>query len=300
MKQATKLVGTIALSLIAFSAWGSRGGSSTQDKNVGTIHGWTPDPNTIPSFGCTDDSYENAVKNGITVGAAQINPYFVSDHGKYSGIDYEVVNAAAAYAGIKNVKWKVVSQYSNLIPAVLSRRIDMVGETIHQTPKRAKNVAFTSASYWYGPSMAVQKGNPKHITSYDDLSRPNLKIGVLSGSGGATYVTERGIAAKHFTNESTMQLAVSEGLIDLSIQSEAVARLYLRSKPNANLSVIAPPVPEALTKLGFTYSRYIVRKDACSLNLALSRALTDLRQHGVIYNILRKYPGYHVYKMESH
>ena len=68
----------------------------------------------------------------------------------------------------KTIKYEV-APFGQLIPMMISKRIDVVASNIHQTPDRLKVVTFTTPAWWYGPAIVTQKGNPKGIKSFDDL-----------------------------------------------------------------------------------------------------------------------------------
>ena len=66
------------------------------------------------------------------------------------------------------------------VPALLSKRTDVIAGNIHHTPARDKVISFSGPAYWYGPVIIVAKGNPLGIKSYDDLK--GKKVGSISGS----------------------------------------------------------------------------------------------------------------------
>src|SRR5215469_18521679 len=73
---------------------------------------------------CGDPSYENAVKNGITLGSNDNPPEFYQDANKEpAGIDWEINKAVLDLLGIKkiNVVWM---PWESVIPSLVSKRID--------------------------------------------------------------------------------------------------------------------------------------------------------------------------------
>ncbi|HSU04707.1 MAG TPA: transporter substrate-binding domain-containing protein, partial [Acetobacteraceae bacterium] len=107
---------------------------------------------------CGDASYENAVKNGISIGSNVNPPEFYQDANKQpTGIDWEINKAVLDLLGIKkiNVAWM---PWESVIPALLSHRTDVIGADIHVTPERIKVISFSGPAWWYGPVLIVQKG----------------------------------------------------------------------------------------------------------------------------------------------
>ena len=66
--------------------------------------------------------------------------------------------------------------WESQVPALLSKRTDVIAGNIHHTPARDKVISFSGPAYWYGPVVVVAKGNPLGIKSYDDLK--GKKVGV--------------------------------------------------------------------------------------------------------------------------
>ena len=100
----------------------------------------------IPNFkSCKDDSLDRAMKDGITLGISPSPPYSSLDPNtkKAEGLDVEIHEAALAWIGIKDIKYEV-APFGQLIPLMLSKRIDVVASNIHQTPDRLKVVTFST------------------------------------------------------------------------------------------------------------------------------------------------------------
>jgi ABC-type amino acid transport substrate-binding protein len=121
--------------------------------------------------GLGDGSYKRVAEGGLTLGIANDPPFtFQDDKTKeYDGIDVRIMKEAAKRLGIENVKWEIV-QFDALIPGLIAKRWDLVVDNLHENPKRLEVISFTGPAYWYGSALAVAKGNPKNIHSWDDLA----------------------------------------------------------------------------------------------------------------------------------
>ena len=110
---------------------------------------------------CGDGSYTRAVNDGITLGFSQNPPEAILDEQtkQPSGIDWEINKAVLDWMGVKNIKL-VWMPWESQVPALLSKRTDVIAGNIHHTPERDKVISFSGPAYWYGPVILVAKGNP--------------------------------------------------------------------------------------------------------------------------------------------
>ena len=69
--------------------------------------------------------------------------------------------------------------WESQVPALLSKRTDVIAGNIHHTAERDKVISFSGPAYWYGPVIVVAKGNPLGIKSYDDLRGMTLQLSPL-------------------------------------------------------------------------------------------------------------------------
>ena len=104
-----------------------------------------------------DGSYEHAKKDGITVAVVPDFPFTYQDEKtkEPAGIDIEIIKEAGRRLGISKLSWQVMPMDS-VIPGLLSKRVDLVADNLHENPKRLAVVAFTSPVYFYGGAVATQ------------------------------------------------------------------------------------------------------------------------------------------------
>ena len=123
------------------------------------------------SFTGGDGSFTRAVEGGITIGISDDLPFTYLDPKTkaYQGIDVAILSEAASRLGIKSVKFELV-QFDALIPGLISKRWDVVGDNIHENPKRLEVINFTGPVYWYGTSLTVPKGNPANLHTWESLA----------------------------------------------------------------------------------------------------------------------------------
>jgi polar amino acid transport system substrate-binding protein len=238
---------------------------------------------------CGDPSYANAVKNGITLGFS-INPpeAWLDDAKQPTGIDWDINKAALDWMGVKTIRQEWMP-WESQVPALLSKRTDVIAGNIHHTAERDKVISFTGPAYWYGPVIIVQKGNPLGIKSYEDLK--GKKVGSISGSAADSYLRQIGVATTPFKTEIEELQSLNQGRLEAVLEDDLVFLEFEKKNQGSNLVGLWDiPVPPAIINGGgYGMARYALRKEDCSLRAAYTQALAELRANGHVSAILRKY-----------
>jgi polar amino acid transport system substrate-binding protein len=245
----------------------------------------------VPLFdNCGDPSLAKAQSEGVTLGISPSPPYSSLEPGsdKAQGLDIEINEAALKWAGINRVRYEVMP-FGQLIPALLSKRIDVVAANIHVTPDRLKAVSFTGPAWWYGPAIVVQKGNPSSIKSFDDLKGRN--IGAIAGSAADEYLRKEGVQVTAFQTDAEEFSAISSGRVEAIVEDDVKVAEYIKANASAPIEMVADvKIPEDIIfGYGYGYARYAVRKEDCSLRAAFTQGLAEIRGNGQVPAILRKY-----------
>ncbi|MFT3988118.1 transporter substrate-binding domain-containing protein [Aestuariivirga sp.] len=239
---------------------------------------------------CTDGSLVKAQTDGITLGISPSPPYSNLDPNtqKADGLDVEINEAALHWLGIDKIKYEV-APFGQLIPMLVSNRIDVVASNIHQTPDRLKVVTFTGPAWWYGPALVVQKGNPAGIKSFDDLK--GKKVGAIAGSAADEYLRTIGIEVTPFQEDAAEFAGISTGKVDVILEDDVKVLDFVKANAGAPIEIVGGvAVPEDLIfKYGYGYARYAVRPADCQLRMAYGVALHELWGAGVVSAILKKY-----------
>jgi polar amino acid transport system substrate-binding protein len=95
-------------------------------------------------------------ENGTAVG---IDPDLAAEMGKKLGVKFTFSN----------------STFDNLIPALKSKRFDIIMSAMSATEERAKEISFVTY-FTVGTSIVVKKGNPEGIQSLDDLCGKTVSV----------------------------------------------------------------------------------------------------------------------------
>jgi polar amino acid transport system substrate-binding protein len=239
---------------------------------------------------CSDGSLDRAIKDGVTLGISPSPPYSNLDPNtkKADGLDVEINEAALHWLGVTNIKYEV-APFGQLIPMLLSKRIDVVASNIHQTPDRLKVVTFTGPAWWYGPALATAKGNPKGIKSFDDLK--GKQVGAIAGSAADEYLRSIGIEVTPFQEDAAEFSGLDAGKVDVILEDDVKVLDYMKANPTAPIEIVSGvAVPsELIFKYGYGYARYALRPADCQLRMAYGVALHELWGAGVVSEILKKY-----------
>jgi polar amino acid transport system substrate-binding protein len=129
----------------------------------------------------TNTSPTDLITPGVlTVGSDTTYPpqeYIDSTTHKAAGFDIDLITAIAKQMGLQaNI---VTTKFDTIIDDLAAKRFDVVISAVSIIPdrqKRADFIPYLNA----GESLLVQKGNPKHIQSTDDLC--GLSVGVQNGT----------------------------------------------------------------------------------------------------------------------
>lgn len=278
--------------VLALSACSSDSGGSSGDLPAvasTNIEGWTPAAGSIPNFACNDDSYKKARTEGLTVGYNSNAPYaYMGDSGKPTGLDWDIAQAVFKYAGITKLDNQIM-QFDSEIPGLLSDRIDVM-TAVHMTPDRVKQIGFTTPAYWYGPAIILANGNPQKIATYTDLGRSDVNTGVVAGSAAQIYLQHVNAKTTVYKDSNTEMAALEAGRVSAVLDDLPIYLAYKQANPSTTLTTLSADAPSAfISDYGYGYVRWGLRKGDCSLNYALSTALTELSTHGVISRICNRY-----------
>lgn len=259
------------------------------DKEYFKALGWNIEDNSSPDMGCSDTSLKRVMSRGLKLGIYQGIPFFDIQSGKETtGIDWDINIAVAKYLGIKNVK-SVILQWPEMVPSLLSKKIDVIGGNIHGNPGRYKNFAFTAPAWWYATVIVAAKGNPKGIKAWADLTKPGIKVGVIAGSQAAAWVKDAKIAdVSQFTTSALEFAALAAGRVDAIVEDEPSSVVFINENPKAGVQIVKG-LKDVPPDVWANYARYGTRFQDCTLNMAYSRALGELIMHGVIGRILDKH-----------
>jgi len=133
--------------------------------------------------GSSEDLLDRGKKQGyLRVGIANEPPYTkVSADGEVTGCEPDVFRAVVKSMGIADIQG-IITPYNGMIPGLKANRWDAITAGLFMKESRCAEVLYSEPVIVSTESFAVPPGNPKKITTVQDvLKNPDLKIVVLPG-----------------------------------------------------------------------------------------------------------------------
>ena len=139
--------------------------------------------------------------------------------GDVTGFIPEVINGYAEEIGC-TVKWEVL-EWSAMLTAVNSGKVDMIAANMNMTLERASQIVFSDPYFVDHGKGCVAKDS--EYNSLDDLEGQAVKIGVTEGSAYEELIPQLFPESETVTLAAgTWQDALSSGLIDVAFDDGVV------------------------------------------------------------------------------
>lgn len=233
----------------------------------------------------------NIQKSGqIVIGSAINYPPFenyASDGKTLVGFEVELANALEQQLGVK-FKWENAS-FDTLFASLKAGRYDIVYGATNDTAQREQTfdmVDYVQASQGFD----VQKGNPSHIATVDDLCGKSVSA-VTGGIQAQWLETQSATCTKNgkgkinvltFADASGEQLALREGKADAMLENYPTAVVFAQQSNGAFETVPNLQVAK-------TYFAMVVPKSSTQLSAALQKAWDAIIANGSYAKVLAKW-----------
>ena len=162
---------------------------------------------------------------------------FVDRNGNRTGSSVELTEMIAKEMGVK-VKY-LNYDWDGLIPALLSKKADMLAADMTPTLKRAMKISFTDPYMYTGSVVFVKQDSP--IKSLADVKKPGTNIAVLLGSTGENDTKKAYPEAKLKTYKGGGPLlinAVLAGHVDAGVNDGSAATSQIASFPPNSVRIL--------------------------------------------------------------
>jgi len=224
----------------------------------------------------------------VTYGvAATFAPFEYMQDGKLVGFDIEMLEALAKKMGlgveIMNMEFK------GLIPALQSKRIDIINSAMYIRPEREEQVDFVPY-LTVGNEIVVQLKNPRGIKGREDMC--GVKIAVTLGGFQEKLAREDdetckkagkpGVEVMTFPTAQDAALALKNGRADAIYNSTPGAYKQVQELPND--FAIAGKTFGPFATIGIA-----VRKGDAGTKEAIGKAVAAIKADGAIDTLLKKY-----------
>lgn len=219
-----------------------------------------------------------AKNNVVYVGTnAEFMPFEYLDKNKIIGFDIDLLDAISKETGLE---FKIQDMaFDGLLPALQTKKIDMVIAGMSATPERQKAVAFSKPYFKAKQVVITTPEKAKSLKSFKDLS--GKKVGVMLGFTGDTVVSEiKGVKVERFNAAYAAILALSQNKVDAVVLDSEPAKKYTAN--NKQFVIANIPAEEEDYAIAF-------RKNDKELINKINAALDKIKSNGEYDKILKKY-----------
>lgn len=232
--------------------------------------------------GCSDNE-----KKGLTTQEGKLiwgtnatfEPYEYMEGDEVVGIDAEIADAIAEKLGL--VAQVENMEFTMVIPALVTNKIDMGLSGITVSDERKRNVDFSDTYYDAGQSIVVRKDSD--IKSASDLQ--GKVIGVQSGTTGDEYVSdpETGV------NPASVERFSSAPDAAQSLNTKKIDAVVIDDGPAQKLVEANDKLTRLQEKLTSEEYAIAIKKDNTELLNAVNEAIREMKESGQLQQIIDKY-----------
>lgn len=230
----------------------------------------------------------------LTIGIHNRAPWgFRSESGDAVGFHPDIVRAAFASMGVKNVNF-VITEFGALIPGLNAGRFDMVASGIAITPERCNAVIFSEPDLAVGDSLIVKAGNPLKLHSYADIvANPKTRLTGGRGTLNSKNALDAGVPVSQMTylgDAQSMLSAIMADRVDAATLS-APSVVGLLADPKLKGVERATPFTGLIRKgvPAAMYTAIAFRAEDKDLRDAYNQQLTALKADGTVLKLMQQY-----------
>ena len=239
----------------------------------------------VTAFDIYESSALNQVikRNKLIVGMEiEFFPFeYVDTNGKPIGFDVDLANIAAQELGVP-LEIKDM-EFSGLIPALQTGKIDMIISGMTRTPGRAKTVSFTQPYFEAGLCALISNKKAPDVSEIGQLNAEGRVLAVKLGTTG-DIVTGRlfpKAEVKRFKDETGCVMEVVAGRADAFVYDEvSIVRHYAQNKETTH-AILKP----------FTHEPYAIAIRSGDFDFLnwLNTLLETIRADGRYQELRKKY-----------
>jgi len=210
---------------------------------------------------------------------AEYKPYEYIENGEITGFDIEFMEELAKNLGYE-IEWKNLS-FDGLLPALQTKKIDMVIAGMTPTEERKKAIDFTDIYYSSAQAILVNE-DTTGIKTLDDLK--DKKVGVQLGTLQETIANEiEGVELKRYNSFTGAILELNSKKIDAVIVGEVVANNYLENNKKLKLAGLLDERQDG--------SAIALGKGNPKLISELNEEIKKMKKSGKYQELINKYFG---------
>lgn len=207
---------------------------------------------------------------------AEFEPFEYRESGNIVGFDIELVGEISKLIN-REIEIEDMA-FDGLLPALQTKKIDLIIAGMTATEERKKFVNF-SESYYKSQQAMVVYSNENNIRSFDNLS--GKEVGVVLGYTGDIIVSELPDVKVQRYN------ATSEAI--MALKSKKVQAVVLDYEPAKNYSAQNSELKLIETDSQSEEYAIAIRKEDTQLLEDINKALNTLKENGTYDALLNKY-----------
>ncbi|MCF2943728.1 ectoine/hydroxyectoine ABC transporter substrate-binding protein EhuB [Paenibacillus tarimensis] len=235
-----------------------------------------------------------AIEQGyITIGFANEKPYAYKEaDGTLTGEAVEIAKTILERLGVPEVRGEL-TEFGALIGGLQAGRFDMITAGMFINPDRCPAVAFANPEYSIGEAIAVKKGNPMDIKSYEDIKEKGAKVAVMSGAVEIGYLEKSGVPSDQIVivpDQDAAVNALQTGRADVMAMTGPALQSRLDAANDDSLERVADftqPVIDGKDVRGYGASAF--RIDDTEFRDAFNAELEKMKESGELLEILQKF-----------
>nr|WP_166238360.1 ectoine/hydroxyectoine ABC transporter substrate-binding protein EhuB [Paenibacillus turpanensis] len=260
------------------------GGSAAAEENKGAA-----------ATSIESETLKKAIEQGyIKVGFANEKPYAYKDKdGKLTGEAVEIARNILTKLGVKEMRGEL-TEFGSLIGGLKAKRFDMITAGMYINPERAKEVVFADPEYSIGEGLAVKKGNPKKLHSYEDIKKDSsVKIAVMAGAAEEGYLKKNGVKEDQISivpDQPSAIAALQSGRVDAITMTGPSLQAMLESAQDDNIERVMDfkqPVIDGKSVRGYGATAF--RKEDQAFRDAFTEELNKMKKSGELLKIIQPF-----------
>ena len=225
-------------------------------------------------FAACGGNKEAAQKVYVVGTNAEYPPFEYVENGEIAGFDAEIIKEAAKRMGIE-YKW-LNTNFDGLIPALQTKKVDIVIAGMSVTPEREKAVNFSIPYLTSNVAIVTNSKNP--IKDMNDLSGKSYGV-ELGTTKEASARKIGGAEVVPFSSTTGALVALKSGKIDGMVLDESVSSKYIEKNPELVLVGVMEGEPKAAA----------FNKDDKELMENFSKVLEEMITDGTVAELREKY-----------
>lgn len=225
-------------------------------------------------FAACGGNKEAAQKVYVVGTNAEYPPFEYVENGEIAGFDAEIIKEVAKRMGIE-YKW-LNTNFDGLIPALQTKKVDIVIAGMSVTPEREKAVNFSVPYLTSNVAIVTNSKNP--IKDMNDLSGKSYGV-ELGTTKEASARKIDGAEVVPFSSTTGALVALKSGKIDGMVLDESVSSKYIEKNPELVLVGVMEGEPKAAA----------FNKDDKELMENFSKVLEEMMADGTVAELREKY-----------